>query len=84
MANLHLSARPASALRTLNIRCVYELVQKSPLDLFGLPNFGEKSFRGVKEMLAALGLTLGMTLDDKSYGAAVVATVVASIQATKG
>ena len=84
VADLHLSARPASALRTLNITYVYELVQKSPLDLFRLPNFGEKSLREVKEKLAALGLTLGMTLDDESYRAAVVATVAASIDATKG
>ena len=84
VSELHLSARPASALRTLNIRYVYDLVQKSPTDLFRLPNFGEKSLREVKAKLAALDLTLGMTLDDESYRAAVVATVAASIQAMKG
>ena len=31
---LHLSACPASALKLLNVRYVYELVQKSPTDLF--------------------------------------------------
>jgi hypothetical protein len=84
VADLHLSARPASALRILNIKYVYELVQKSPMDLFHLPNFGEKSLREVKETLRALGLALGMTLDDESYRAAVVAAVAASIQAMKG
>lgn len=59
-------------------------MQKTPLDLFGLPNFGEKSLREVREKLAGLGLTLGMTLDDESYRAAVVAAVAASIKATKG
>ena len=55
VAALHLSARPASALKMLNIRYVYELVQKAPLDLFRLPNFGEKSLREVKAKLATLG-----------------------------
>jgi len=84
VADLHLSARPATALQTLNIKYVYELVQKSPIDLFDLPNFGEKSLREVKAKLAALDLTLGMTLDDESYRAAVVAAVVANIEATRG
>jgi DNA-directed RNA polymerase alpha subunit len=81
---LHLSARPAAALRTLNIRYVYELAQKSPTDLFCLSNFGEKSLREVKEKLANLGLMLGMTLEDDVYRAAVLATVGANIDATRG
>jgi Bacterial RNA polymerase, alpha chain C terminal domain len=55
VADLHLSARSAAALKMLNIQCVYELVQKSPLDLFRLPNVGENSLREVKEKLATLG-----------------------------
>jgi hypothetical protein len=80
VADLHLSARPATALRTL----IYELVQKSPADLVGLRNFGEKSLREITKKLAALGLTLGMTLDDDAYRAAVVVTVAESIRATDG
>jgi len=68
------------ALQTLNIRYVYELVQKDPIDLFRLPNCGQKSLREVKEKLAALGLTLGMRLDDNVYRAAVVATVAAHMR----
>jgi len=83
-AALNLSARPAFALKRLKVAYVYELVQKSQFDLFRLPNFGQKSLREVEAKLAALGLTLGMTLDDDSYKAAVVATVAANIQATKG
>ena len=81
VAALNLSARPASTLKMLNVNYVYELVQKSPLDLFHLPNFGEKSLREVKDKLATLGLTLGMTLEEDAYRAAVVATVAASIKA---
>jgi DNA-directed RNA polymerase alpha subunit len=82
--DLRLSARPASALQMLNIKHVYQLVQKSPMDLFRLPNFGEKSLHEVNEKLATLSLTLGMTLEDDAYRAAVVATVGASIDATRG
>jgi DNA-directed RNA polymerase alpha subunit len=84
VADLHFSARPASALQSLNIRYVYELVQQSPTDLFKLPNFGNKSLKEIKEKLATLGLTLGMTVEDDSYQAAVVATVAAGIRTTKG
>ena len=83
MADLHLSARPASALRRLNIQYVCELVQKSPTDLLQLPNVGNKSLREVKGKLANLGLTLPMTLEDDAYRAAVLATVAARIRATE-
>ena len=84
VAALNLSTRAARALRSLKITYVYDLVQTSPSVLCVLPNFGEKSFREVKDKVGILGFTLGMTLDDESYGAAVVATVAASIQAAKG
>ena len=83
VADLHLSARPASTLKLLKVNYVYELVQKSPLDLCRLPNFGEKSLREIKQRLANLGLTWGMTLEDDAYRAAVVATVAANIRARK-
>lgn len=83
VADLHLSARAASVLRMLNIRYVYELVQKSPTDLLQLPNFGKKSLKEIHEKLATLGLTLGMTLADDTYRTAVVAAVAANIEAAK-
>ena len=67
----------------MNIRYVYELVALEPRALRLRQNFGEKSFREVTEKLATLGLTLGMTLDEDSYSAAVVATVAASIKAAE-
>ena len=83
VADLHLSARPASALQMLNIKYVYELVQKAPVDLFRLPNVGEKSLREVKDKLAALGLTLGIALDSAVYADAVMAAVVAGMQTAR-
>jgi hypothetical protein len=83
VADLNLSARPATALHVMNIRYVCELVALEPRDLQVRPNFGKKSLREVKEKLATLGLTLGMTLDDDSYRGAIVATVAATLRATK-
>ena len=84
VADLHLSARPAFAVQSLNIQNVYELVPQSPTDLFRLPTFGSKSLQEITEKLAALGRTLGLTLDDESYRAAIVAMVAANVHATKG
>lgn len=49
-----------------------------------LPNVGKKSLREVKAKLATLGLTLGMTLEEDAYRAAVVAAVADSMQAPQG
>jgi DNA-directed RNA polymerase alpha subunit len=80
---LKLSARPASTLKLLKLRYVYELVQKAPTDFVRLPNFGEKSLREGEERLATLGLTLGMTLDDDAHNTGVVAAVPANIEAAR-
>jgi DNA-directed RNA polymerase subunit alpha len=78
-----LSARAAVCLRLLNIRYLYELVEKTPRDLRMQRNFGEKSFREVRDKLAALGLTLGMTLDRPSCATAVTVALVENIRAAK-
>jgi DNA-directed RNA polymerase alpha subunit len=84
VADLHLSARPAFALQMLRIRYVYELVEQSPRDVFSLPDFGNKSLKEVKDKLATLGLTLGVTLEEDMYRAAIVATVAATLHEPKG
>jgi DNA-directed RNA polymerase alpha subunit len=84
VANLHLSARPAPALRSLSIRYFYELVQQSPTDVFKLPNFGNKSLKEVTDKPAAVGLALDMTLEDDAYRAAIMAAVAANLCPTKG
>ena len=81
IADLQLSARPATCLRQLNIRYVYDLVEKSPGDLLMQKNFGQKSFREIRDKLAALGLRLEMTLDGPTYADAVTAAVVAGMKA---
>lgn len=84
IADWKLSARAATCLRQLNIRYVYDLVQKSPMDLRMQKNFGQKSLLEIQDKLAALGLTLGMTLDAPTYAEAVTAAVVAGMKAAAG
>ncbi len=68
----------------LDIRYVCELVQRSLTDLLAVPNVGNTSLKEIQAQLATLGLTSGMTLDDDSYRAAVVAAVAATLVAAKG
>ncbi len=81
IADLHLSARVAARLHALQIRYIYELVETSSGELRATRNFGEKSFREVRDKLTAMGLSLGMTLDERSYAAAVTAALVANMRA---
>jgi len=59
---LELSVRSANCLQNANIKYIYELVEKTEADLLKTKNFGRKSLNEVKEVLAELGLQLGMKL----------------------
>ena len=59
---LELSVRAANCLRNANIRFIGELVQKSEQEMLKTKNFGRKSLNEIKEILAELGLSLGMKL----------------------
>jgi DNA-directed RNA polymerase alpha subunit len=61
---LGLSARQAQCLKGLNVIYIAELVARDERQLLGTPNFGRKSLNQIKEMLAPLGLRLGMDLSD--------------------
>jgi DNA-directed RNA polymerase subunit alpha len=60
---LELSVRSANCLRNADIRFIGELVQKSEGDMLKTKNFGRKSLKEIKEVLAGMGLSLGMELD---------------------
>jgi len=60
---LELSVRSGNCLRNANIRFIGELVQKSESDMLKTKNFGRKSLKEIKEVLASMGLTLGMKVD---------------------
>ncbi len=60
---LELSARSYNCLRNANIQTVRELVVKTQEELLATKNFGQKSLSEIVEILATMGLELGMTLD---------------------
>ncbi len=60
---LELSVRSYNCLKNANIRTIRELVQKSESEMLRTKNFGRKSLNEIKEILAGMGLSLGMKLD---------------------
>jgi len=61
---LELSVRSANCLQNANIRYIGELVQKTEAEMLKTKNFGRKSLKEIKEILAEMGLSLGMKLDN--------------------
>jgi DNA-directed RNA polymerase subunit alpha len=60
---LELSVRSANCLQNANIRHIGELVQRTESEMLKTKNFGRKSLNEIKEVLASMGLELGMTID---------------------
>src|SRR5947208_8757256 len=60
---IELSVRAANCLNNANITSVGQLAMKSEQEMLKYRNFGKKSLNELKEKLAALGLTLGMTFE---------------------
>jgi len=61
---LELSVRSANCLKNANIRLIGDLVQRSEAEMLKTQNFGRKSLNEIKDILADMGLTLGMKLED--------------------
>ena len=59
---LELSVRSANCLKNDNIVYIGDLVQKSEQEMLRTPNFGRKSLNEIKEVLASMGLALGMSV----------------------
>jgi len=59
---LELSVRSANCLKNDNIIYIGDLVQKSETEMLRTPNFGRKSLNEIKEVLAQMGLHLGMEI----------------------
>jgi DNA-directed RNA polymerase subunit alpha len=57
---LELSVRSANCLKNDNITYIGDLIQKSEAEMLRTPNFGRKSLNEIKEVLAQMGLHLGM------------------------
>lgn len=60
---LELSVRSYNCLKNANIRTLRELVTKTEAEMLKTKNFGRKSLNEIKEILASMGLSLGMRLD---------------------
>ena len=60
---LELSVRSYNCLKNANIRTIRELVQKTEPEMLKTKNFGRKSLNEIKDILASMGLSLGMRLD---------------------
>src|SRR3954449_9292902 len=59
---LELSVRSANCLKNDNIVYIGDLVQKTEQEMLRTPNFGRKSLNEIKEVLTAMGLSLGMSV----------------------
>jgi DNA-directed RNA polymerase subunit alpha len=60
---LELSVRSYNCLKNANIQTIGELVQKTEAEMLRTKNFGRKSLNEIKEILANMGLSLGMRID---------------------
>jgi len=60
---IELSVRAANCLNNANITTVGQLAMKTEQEMLKYRNFGKKSLNEIKDKLAALGLTLGMTFE---------------------
>ena len=64
MDELELSVRSANCLKNDNIIYIGDLVQYSEAEMLRTPNFGRKSLNEIKDVLAGMGLFLGMELSE--------------------
>lgn len=61
---LELSVRSANCLQNASIYLIGELVQRTEAEMLKTKNFGRKSLKEIKEILADMGLQLGMRIDN--------------------
>jgi DNA-directed RNA polymerase subunit alpha len=61
---LPISVRAFNGLQNADIKFLGELVQRTEQDMLKIKNFGRKSLTEIKEVLADMGLSLGMHLDN--------------------
>jgi len=61
---LPISVRAFNGLQNADIKYIGELVQRTEQDMLRIKNFGRKSLSEIKEVLADMGLSLGMRLEN--------------------
>lgn len=65
ISELELSVRSSNCLNEADIKTIADLVKKTEPEMLSFKNFGKKSLTEIKELLAGMGLALGMTIDPK-------------------
>jgi DNA-directed RNA polymerase subunit alpha len=65
ISELELSVRSSNCLREANIKTIADLVKKGEDEMLSFKNFGKKSLSEIKQLLAGMGLSLGMQVDLK-------------------
>ncbi|MBI1357628.1 MAG: DNA-directed RNA polymerase subunit alpha [Acidobacteria bacterium] len=62
---LELSVRSYNCLKNANIQTIGDLVVRTEADMLKTKNFGRKSLNEIKDILATMGLGLGMRFDER-------------------
>ena len=62
---LELSVRSYNCLKNANIQTIGDLVVRTEADMLKTKNFGRKSLNEIKDILAQMGLGLGMRFDER-------------------
>ena len=60
---LELSVRSYNCLKNADIKLIGDLVTRTEGEMLKTKNFGRKSLNEIKDLLAEMGLSLGMTID---------------------
>lgn len=63
---LELSVRAANCLKNANIKTIEDLVNRTEMEMLKTKNFGKKSLNEIKEVLAEMGLGLGIGIKNDS------------------
>jgi DNA-directed RNA polymerase subunit alpha len=66
---LELSVRSYNCLKNANIKSIYDLVTKTEPEMLKTKNFGRKSLNEIKDILAEMGLSLGMNVEARKLKA---------------
>ncbi len=65
ITELELSVRSANCLEAANIKTIGDLIQKSEAQMLKYKNFGKKSLSEITNILTAMGLHLGMDIQER-------------------
>ncbi|MCM8776143.1 MAG: hypothetical protein NC930_07350, partial [Candidatus Omnitrophica bacterium] len=68
ISELELSVRSANCLEAANIKTIGDLVRKTEAEMLKYKNFGKKSLSEITGILASMGLTLGMNVEERLKG----------------